>query len=62
MMNLTDINIAADDIVRSNRLTADNCTRAQRLHCIDAYFDFQPPADRMTIIRILTRIEDLIDA
>jgi len=61
MMNLNDIDRAARDIIASNRLTADNSNRAQRLHCIDVYLDFEPPTDRMTILRILTRIDQLLD-
>ena len=62
MMNLTDIDTAARDILNSNRLTATNSNRTQRLFCIDRYFDNPSDMpDRMTILRILTRIESLLD-
>lgn len=60
-MNLIDIETAARDIIASRHLTADNSNRTQRLHCINCYLDFEPPTDRMTILRILTRIDQLLD-
>lgn len=63
-MIINDIDTAARDIARAYRLTATNSNRAQRLHCIETYFDGGDPLtypSRMTILRILTRIEQLID-
>ena len=63
-MNINDINTAARDIIGANRLTATNCNRDQRLHCIAAYFAEGDPNNRpsrMTTLRILTRIESLLD-
>lgn len=60
MMNLTDIDNAARDIIATNSLTATNSNRSQRLACIDAYCD-NPDTTRMTKLRILTRIEQQLD-
>lgn len=64
MMNLTDIDTAARDIVGAYHLTADNTNRDQRMRCIRDYFEGGDPdafPDDMTLLRVRVRVDQLIE-